>query len=112
MSIGLTPSGVQVSPTARGILPGDWVYSVQLADKTGHAPTTAFLDRACPFSKTTYQPNFLVCIAHIAAKFHEVVTYQPTSRYWAFQWYETAIFIGLAAVLGGLCFMWIRRPVS
>jgi hypothetical protein len=41
-----------------------------------------------------------------------VVTYQPTSRYWAFQWYETAIFIGLALVLAGFCFWWIRRRLS
>ena len=26
----------------------------------------------------------------------EVATFQPASRYWAFQWYETAIFLGLA----------------
>jgi hypothetical protein len=41
-----------------------------------------------------------------------MVDYQSASRYWAFQWYETALFVGLAAVLGGLCFVWIRRPNS
>ncbi|HEX3460422.1 MAG TPA: hypothetical protein VHT49_05925 [Acidimicrobiales bacterium] len=33
---------------------------------------------------------------------------QPASRYWAFQWYETAIFVGLDLVLVGLCFWWIQ----
>jgi len=42
----------------------------------------------------------------------EVVTYQPASRYWAFQWYETAIFLGLALVLVGFCFWWVRRRLS
>jgi len=41
-----------------------------------------------------------------------VLVYQPASRYWAFQWYEMAIFIGLAVVLGCLCFWWIRRRIS
>jgi hypothetical protein len=41
-----------------------------------------------------------------------VVTYQPASRYWAFQWYETAIFVGLALVLVGFCFWWVRHRLS
>jgi hypothetical protein len=37
------------------------------------------------------------------------VVYQPASRYWAFQTLETAIFLGLAFVLVGSCFWWLRR---
>jgi hypothetical protein len=37
------------------------------------------------------------------------VTYQPASRYWLFQTYETAIFGGLSLLLILLCFWWIRR---
>jgi hypothetical protein len=37
------------------------------------------------------------------------VSFQPGSRFWAFQWYETAIFFGLALALTGLCVWWIRR---
>ncbi|MGH3150375.1 MAG: hypothetical protein ACRDOB_06565 [Streptosporangiaceae bacterium] len=40
------------------------------------------------------------------------MTYQPASRYWAFQWYETAIFFGLAIILAGVCFWQIRRRRS
>ncbi len=39
----------------------------------------------------------------------DVVTYQPLSRYWALQWYETLIFIGLAIALAGLCFWRVHR---
>jgi hypothetical protein len=42
----------------------------------------------------------------------EVVAYQPLSRYWALQWYETLIFTGLAIVLAGLCFWWVRRSLT
>jgi hypothetical protein len=42
----------------------------------------------------------------------EAVTYQPLSRYWALQWYETLIFTGLAIVLAGLCFWRVRRSLT
>jgi hypothetical protein len=41
-----------------------------------------------------------------------VLVYQPASRYWAFQSYETAIFLGLAVILGAFCFWWMRRRLS
>jgi hypothetical protein len=45
-------------------------------------------------------------------RIREVVTYQPGSRYWAFQWYETAIFIGVALALAGFCIWWVRRRLA
>jgi hypothetical protein len=36
------------------------------------------------------------------------IAYQPASRYWALQWYETTIFLALA--LAGFCIWWIRHP--
>jgi hypothetical protein len=39
----------------------------------------------------------------------QMVTYQPASRYWVFQWYETAIFVALALALAAFCFWWVRR---
>jgi hypothetical protein len=107
-----TPAGMRVVATTRGVMSNAWVYSNQVVDKTGHGPTTTFLDHACPFDQTTGQANFPACTANVAAKFHELVTYQPSSRYWGFQWYETAIFLGLAVVLAAVCFWWIRRPVA
>jgi hypothetical protein len=55
--MGETPAGFQVTATTRGVLPGDWVYSNQIVDKAGHAPTTAFLDRACPLGHASAQVN-------------------------------------------------------
>jgi hypothetical protein len=45
-------------------------------------------------------------------RIRELLTYQPASRYWAFQWYELTIFLGLAALLGGICLWWSRRRRS
>jgi hypothetical protein len=40
------------------------------------------------------------------------VSYQPASRYWAFQWTETAIYVVLATALAGYCFWRISRRLS
>jgi hypothetical protein len=42
----------------------------------------------------------------------QLVIYQPATRFWDFQWYETAIFLALALALAWVCFWWIRRRVS
>jgi hypothetical protein len=42
----------------------------------------------------------------------ELLTYQPISRYWPFQWYETVIYIGLAVALAAFCVWWVRRRLS
>ncbi len=52
------------------------------------------------------------CIAKVAGKFHEVVTYQPASRYWVFQWYELAIFLGAAVILSGVCIWSVRHRLT
>jgi hypothetical protein len=38
-----------------------------------------------------------------------VVTYQPASRYWPFQIYESLIFLALATAVGGFTVWWVRR---
>jgi hypothetical protein len=40
------------------------------------------------------------------------VTYQPSSRFWAFQAYESAIFLALAGLLAGFCFWRWRHRLS
>jgi hypothetical protein len=41
-----------------------------------------------------------------------VLTYQPASRYWAFQRYEMVIFLVLALLLAGFIFWWVRRRLT
>ncbi len=61
----------------------------------GQGPTPAFV-------RATQE-----CVTRLGLK--EVLTYQPTYRYWPLQWYETGIFAGLALILAGFCFWWLRR---
>jgi hypothetical protein len=105
-------------------IPNAWVYSDRIVDKAGRAATNlhAFLLKACPDigapppgvrGRAPANPAaFQACIAKLSAKFHETVTYQPASRYWTFQSYETAIFLLLALILTGVSFWWIRRRVT
>ena len=45
-------------------------------------------------------------------QFHQVLSYQPASRYWMFQWEELAIFTGVAVALSGFCIWWISRRLA
>jgi hypothetical protein len=40
------------------------------------------------------------------------VTYQPASRFWPFQCYETAIYAALAFGLAGFCFWRLRHRLA
>ena len=84
-------------------LPGDWIISSQPVNAAGHAVTAA---PAC--ASATSATNFMSCLADHGVRL--AVSYQPASRYWAFQWLETGIFLVLAGGLGGLCYWRIRRP--
>jgi len=53
--------------------------------------------------------------AHLSAclaGYRQLVTYQPASRYWGYQWAELAIFAGLALLLAGFSVWWVRRHPS
>ncbi len=40
--------------------------------------------------------------------FHQLVTYQPDSRFWAFQGMEAGIFVVLALALVGFTWWWVQ----
>ena len=56
------------------------------------------------FSGTQQQCNRFLATQHLRRR----ITYQPASRFWAFQAYETAIFVVLSLALAGFCVWWIR----
>jgi hypothetical protein len=89
-------------------IPGAWIVSAPSSILTPEHVAT----QACAAQLNSgVAPS--ACTAAIA-RLHltEVMTYQPLSRYWALQWYETAIFLGLALVLTGFCFWRVRREVQ
>lgn len=85
-------------------LPGAWVLSAQLASSDGQPISTVPATQAC----TSPSPG-QTCPAYVASlHLRQTVTYQPASRYWPLQWYETGVYLALAAALSGLCLWWIR----
>jgi hypothetical protein len=132
-SIGfvLTPAGLKLQAGPPSI-PNGWGLSADVVNDAGQAPDAAFMKSACPslakggpaggavgsgahvrVSSTGPGPQaFQNCVAKVAAKYHEVVTYQPASRFWAFQGLETALFVVLALLLAGICFWWVRHRLS
>jgi ABC-2 family transporter protein len=108
---------------------GSWVLSSQLIDKSGHvasaAERSAFLAQHCPNigpppltkpgspvpAPADAQAAFNACHDQIARTFHVLVTYQPASHYWPFQWLELGIYVLLGLLAAGMTFWWVTRRV-
>ncbi len=97
----LTHNGGLIVPVTN--LPGAWIVSNQTITTAGHVFVLPDV-RACA-SGTARQCNAWLATQHLRRQ----ITYQPASRYWAFQWYETAIFLALALALAGFCVWWVRH---
>jgi hypothetical protein len=93
MFISVTPSSGQQ---------GAWVLSSQIIDKVGH-PFQGAPPAGCPV-------NLHQCAAGIGSlHLRQLITYQPASRYWTLQWYETAVFLAVAVALAAFCAWRIRH---
>jgi len=104
-------------------IPNAWIQSNRIVGAGGQAPSGQylhrFLDQHCPSiveaPRAGSRPApaaFTECIGRLSTTFHEAVTYQPASNYWPFQAYETLIFLGLALVLIGFSFWWVRHRIT
>jgi hypothetical protein len=92
--VGVTPN-----------LPGAWIYSSPVTTASG-STNLGTAPQVCLHS--LHQCTAAIGRMHL----RQIVTYQPSSRYWAFQWYETAIYVALALALVGVCVLWARSRVS
>ncbi len=89
--------------------PGAWILSSGAVNAAGHPVSTA--PSACTQAVVSGAgPSGLDCLASHGIRI--AVTYQPASRYWAFQWTETAIYLALALALAGYCFRRLSRRLS
>jgi hypothetical protein len=96
-----SPQGINVGPKGVDIAGLGSCPSIKASNVHG---------RPAPLS--TAHANALIqrCVDQL--RIREVVIYQPANRYWAFQWYETAIFVGAALILAAFCFWWVRHRLS
>jgi hypothetical protein len=94
--VGITPN-----------LPGAWIGTSEVTTAAGRT-NLGPVPHDCGANYT-----YNACAA-VIARMHlrQVLVYQPASRFWTFQWYETAIYLALAVVLAGFCVWWVRRRVS
>lgn len=102
MNIALAPRGVHVGVHIVGVgrCPD---ISVKLRAAHGSPPGNVPHDGG-------FNAAVQKCVAQL--RIRDVLTYQPASRYWTFQWYELAIYLGLALILAGVCFWWVRRRLT
>ena len=102
LTTGAAP-GSPMTVTDAVNLPGAWVLANQTLTASGHVFTG-------PAPHVCFSGTGQACLAYVGRlHLRQLVTYQPASRYWIFQWYETAIFLALALALAGACFWWVRR---
>jgi len=87
--------------------PEAWVLSSRAVNPAGK-PVSAVPAACMQLMQTgkASHPALLDCLASHGIRV--AVTYQPASRYWAFQWTETAIYLALAVALAGFCFWRVR----
>jgi ABC-type transport system involved in multi-copper enzyme maturation permease subunit len=98
-----TPGGPTMTVGESFSKPGAWIVSNQSVKPDGQVFTG-------PATQACRGQGIRACNASILRlHLHQVVTYQPASRFWAFQWTETAIFLALALALAGFCAWRIRR---
>jgi hypothetical protein len=96
-------------------VPGAWVTSQQTLNAAGQpAPVpSSFPDCLRTDSGPPALEQFERCIADLGALgYQQQVTYQPAGNFWALQWAETGLYLGLALALTGFCAWWIRRRVT
>lgn len=85
--------------------PGAWIMSSQAVNAAGQ-PVSVLPSDCRPLAAG----DPMQCL--VSHGIQVAVTYQPTSRYWAFQWAETGIYLALALILAGFCSWRLTRRLS
>jgi hypothetical protein len=88
---------------------GAWILSSGPVNAAGQPVSTTPAACTAP-SIENNPPDFDGCLTSQGIR--EAISYQPASRYWPFQWTETAIYLALALALAGYCFRRLNRRRS
>ncbi|MET8910186.1 ABC transporter permease subunit [Micromonospora sp. NPDC004551] len=105
------------APVVKGLtVPDAWVTDVsELLTTTGEPLDEEVFDGCftdAPETGTAEGPygDTAVCLARHDV--HVAIAYQPDSRYWSFQWLESALYLLLAGLLAGVGFRRLQRRPS
>ncbi|MEU1687473.1 ABC transporter permease subunit [Micromonospora sp. NPDC005707] len=105
------------APVVKGLtVPDAWVTDVsELLTRTGEPLDEGIFDGCftdAPATGTAEGPygDTAVCLAE--HDLHVTIAYQPDSRYWSFQWLESAFYLLLAGLLAGFGFWRLQRRPS
>jgi hypothetical protein len=122
----IAAAGVPQNGTGFNGKPGDWVISNDTINAAGKVVQPAF---QCNVTTLIHRglgspsgPGVAVanaanraCMAKsraYTATLRQVLTYQPLSRYWTFQVYDVAVFLGVALLMIGFCLWWVRHRLT
>lgn len=89
--------------------PGDWILSSNFINAAGHVVNNVTCSTSAGSTGTQVARPDNAAVRACLSGYRQVLSYQPASRYWAFQWYETAIFAGLALAVIAFCFWWVHH---
>lgn len=125
-----TPAGKGIG-IGGNLNPGIWMISTKVEDAAGkvfpnlnsgfdfhsnaNGSTTLVGAGVCPNKIPTLSGGNHSGMSKAAEQcinsFHlrELISYQPVSRYWSFQWYELASYVLLSLILATFSVWWIRR---
>ncbi|WIV61773.1 transporter [Amycolatopsis nalaikhensis] len=95
---------------------GAWMLTNETVDPAGNAvtPLPDFVQHCMPKPSREAGPpdhgTVSACLAQLDAHgYHQHITYQPGSRFWALQWLELALYLVLTAALTAFCFRRVRH---
>ncbi|WP_217240206.1 transporter [Streptomyces sp. AC555_RSS877] len=122
ITVPIEPGGAPISIqegakeiVAHPEVPGAWETSQQTLDAAGQpVPVpSSFADCLRTESGPPTAQQFDGCLPDLGAQgYKQQVTYQPPGNFWALQWAETGLYLGLALALTGFCIWWIRRRLT
>ncbi|WP_329250266.1 ABC transporter permease [Actinoallomurus sp. NBC_01490] len=119
---GIQQGGGPLHLTMKSQVPTDtgaWILSSRLVDASGRTvrgesiPVSTSSGPCAPHRQMQAGQAVSGCLAEInRLGYRQELVYQPSSRFWTFQWIETAIYSAFALGLAGFGFWHLRRRLS